>query len=228
MLCLGRIMARRVRKFLTVQQALEVMLEDDDLVVLPPESSGNVTDEEAIDENNIETDIQNDVPKDVCGTVELHNRDLSDSDEEFEEPPRKLKKKIKPEKWRKSEKLTNNVQPFQGVSTKDRLAEFNVVSMTPLQIFRKYFNEKMYAQIIEQTRMYAHQKNNINFSISAEDLDVFLAIILLSGYHQMPQQSMYWSQAQDCSIKIVSTNMSKNRFIEMKKFLHFKIGRAHV
>lgn len=43
----------------------------------------------------------------------------------------------------------------------------------------------------------------------------------MSGYHSLPRERLYWSLDEDCNVSIVSNIMSRNRFLEIKKFLHF-------
>ena len=47
----------------------------------------------------------------------------------------------------------------------------------------------------------------------------FLGIILLSGYHTEEQQ--YWSTQPDLRVEIVAKTMSRNRYLEIKKYMHF-------
>ena len=49
----------------------------------------------------------------------------------------------------------------------------------------------------------------------------FVAIILLSAYNAIPRQRQYWSQDDDLACPAVSRNKTRNRFEEIKRFLHF-------
>nr|CAI5820632.1 unnamed protein product [Callosobruchus analis] len=50
----------------------------------------------------------------------------------------------------------------------------------------------------EQTILYATQQNaNTSFSVTVEELKVFFAILLISGYSKRPRKDMYWSMDSD-------------------------------
>ena len=49
----------------------------------------------------------------------------------------------------------------------------------------------------------------------------FLEIILLSGYHTVPEEQQYWSTQPDLRVEIVVKTMSRNRYLEIKKYMHF-------
>ena len=43
---------------------------------------------------------------------------------------------------------------------------------------------------------------------------------MISGYHSLARERCYWSLDEDLHVDVVSKAMSKNRFAEIKKFLH--------
>ncbi|XP_049808244.1 piggyBac transposable element-derived protein 2-like [Schistocerca nitens] len=74
--------------------------------------------------------------------------------------------------------------------------------------------------IIEQSEIYTCQHNKINFLLTKEELKSFIGILLLSGYHKLSHENMYWVQAPDVSVPLVFKSMSRNRFQEIKRFIH--------
>jgi hypothetical protein len=75
--------------------------------------------------------------------------------------------------------------------------------------------EEVINLIIGQSILYTNEKNYTNFSLNNE-LKVFLAIILLSEYHKLPQEDMCWEQSADVGVPLVYKSLSKNRFREIK------------
>lgn len=70
--------------------------------------------------------------------------------------------------------------------------------------------------------MYAVQQNaNSSFEVSVEELKIFFAILLISGYSSRPRKDMYWSLDWDIRNEAVASSMSRNRFREILKNLHF-------
>ena len=51
-------------------------------------------------------------------------------------------------------------------------------------------------------------------------MDVFLGIILLSRYCSLPQEWLYWCYDEDSGDDLVKRKMSRNRFHEIKRYLH--------
>lgn len=82
--------------------------------------------------------------------------------------------------------------------------------------------------IVLNTHLYATQHNNHDFRVTIEDLKTFFGILILTGYHSLSRKRLYWSLDEDCNITIVSKAASKNRFLEIKQFLHFCDNEAAV
>ena len=92
--------------------------------------------------------------------------------------------------------------------------------MNPYEIFRLFLSDEIVHHVVEHSIIYAQQKNNHSFVLSKDDIYKFVGITILTGYHSLPQQQLYWSKAEDVSVPIVSKCMSRNRFNEIKRFLH--------
>lgn len=92
---------------------------------------------------------------------------------------------------------------------------------TSIEIFETLFDEDVCKLILEQTQLYAMQKNRHDFKMTCEDLKIFVGILLLTGYHSLPRESMYWQMDEDTRTPLVSNNMGRNRFYEIKKNIHF-------
>ena len=80
----------------------------------------------------------------------------------------------------------------------------------------------MLKHIVLQTNLYANRdKNNKKFKVLECEMQKFLGIILLSGYHTVPEEQQYWSTQPDLRVEIVAKTMSRNRYLEIKKYMHF-------
>jgi len=91
---------------------------------------------------------------------------------------------------------------------------------TPYELFKLYYDDEVQNLIITESVKYARQKNNTSFALEQSDLDVFIGIMLLTGYHSLPRERMYWCRDEDVEIPYVSSKMSRNRCTEIKKFVH--------
>ena len=69
--------------------------------------------------------------------------------------------------------------------------------------------------------LFARQKNYHKFTISKEELKMFFDILYLSGYDSLAGERLYCSLDEDVGVKCVSSFMPRNKFQEIKKYLHF-------
>lgn len=73
----------------------------------------------------------------------------------------------------------------------------------------------------EQVTKYCLMKNWPDIFVSINELKVFLAILIVSGYNSLPSKSMYWSHDPDLHNKAIGDAMRRERFDSIKKCLHF-------
>ncbi|GLV46157.1 hypothetical protein CBL_02873 [Carabus blaptoides fortunei] len=150
--------------------ALAAIEEDDDLVIIPP-NVDTLTDTEEMNENEI---LSVNMPNDVAGTIEIMKNAQPDSDWDTsdDEVLFNIKKRIK--KGSLEEFTPHNVNI-------EALGAFN-----PVEIFEKFLDDSTIKYIIQQTLLYAVQNNRHDFSVTEEEIRTFIAILFLSGYHQLP------------------------------------------
>lgn len=214
------------KRCLTLQEAVALLetlsdsdLEDVDICQLEPDEPGDITDEEDIDENNLSTVT----PFDVCGMVDvILKKDASTpNEEEFQKPGPSAKKKRKTEnpivKWKKKVNFDNLTDLEKPVPIMCKFPE--LVNCTPLDIFHKFFPEEYVEYLADMTALYALQKGE-TIDVCKNDILQFFGLLLLSGYHSVPTEDMYWSSAEDTCVPIVPTVMPRTRFRNIKKFFH--------
>lgn len=209
-------------KFLTVQQALEYFetLDSDEysndgsIICLPPDP-GVITDEEDIAENDII--LKTDIPNDVCGEVEVCVKKRRKK-----KIISRKRKRINPDKDEYCEDSDNSSENFDRYSTnkKSKTTKYNsnwkkanllpinaeklskleetfpdLGSKTPYELFTMFIDDEIMNYLIQETQRYALQKNSAGFHISKNEMKKFLAIILFSGYHSLPQEDLYWNNS---------------------------------
>lgn len=90
----------------------------------------------------------------------------------------------------------------------------------PVQTFERLFDDGVVKLIVDQSNLYASQNNNhSNFVLAEEELKIFIGVLLLSGYHKLPREPVYWSNDADLSVNLVASAISRNRFQEIKQNL---------
>jgi DNA excision repair protein ERCC-6 len=95
-----------------------------------------------------------------------------------------------------------------------------LINKTPFELFRLYFTDELVDHLVTETNRYAASSNNHAFHVSHDEMMKFCGIFLLSGYHQLPQQNLYWSVDEDVGVPFVSQQMPRNRFTAIKQYLH--------
>ena len=126
-------------------------------------------------------------------------------------------------KWTKRHIL----QKPEPSSEPDRIAQAllfddhpELAELTMWSAFELVFND-IVDLLMEQTTIYAiRDKNKPNFSVSKGEMSNFIGLIFLSGYNIHKSQYDYWSVSPDLRCDSFRETMSRNRFAEIKPFLH--------
>ncbi|KAG5877335.1 hypothetical protein JTB14_003621 [Gonioctena quinquepunctata] len=63
-------------------------------------------------------------------------------------------------------------------------------------------------------------QDNEDPKITSGEMKCAIAIMILSGYHELPGKDMYWSTEEDLNVSIVSDAMRRVRFGQILKYLH--------
>lgn len=213
-----------------LEEAVNAILEDSDsdslydFAIIPPEPSV-LTDEE---EGGDEIMVAEDLPRDVPGNIEVFRRDnniiLTDDNDSSDDEP--LADKVKRSRsqlpaWRKclpTYSSTSRVSTDVLAKQEDVKKLFS--NLNPVQVFEKIFDEEVTSLIISNTILYANQNNRHNFQLDTVDLKKFIGVLILSGYHKLPREDLYWSYDEDVGMEMVSKSMSRQRYRDIKRNLH--------
>lgn len=96
---------------------------------------------------------------------------------------------------------------------------FSSDGKSPFDLFRMFLDDEIIDMIVLNTNIYAGQKN-ITFTTNREEIFRFIGILLLSGYHTVPQIENYWSVQPDLGLPIVAQSMTRYAFRRLKSVLH--------
>ena len=66
----------------------------------------------------------------------------------------------------------------------------------------QHVNAEVKLKILEERNRYAAQKNT-TISFNIEGLKTFSSMLLLTGYHSLPQARMFWKKEDDIGLCIV-------------------------
>ncbi|KAB0805083.1 hypothetical protein PPYR_02053 [Photinus pyralis] len=187
--------------------------------------TNGLTDDEDCDYDDLAT---TEIPEDVPGTVDLFIRpeyddsEWSSSDDEMLDVKRRKLQKIsqKPNKkkpdddinvasWVKSDAVyppPNFINISDGVKLRQQKVMEDIKNLNP--------------HLVDQSMLYAQQHNRHDFVVSSDEIRAFIGILLLTGYHKLPRERLYWGLDEDIRIDAVSRCLSRNRFEEIKRYLH--------
>lgn len=219
--------------FKNLEDAVEYLFSEDleaDIIALPPEVD-ELTDEEYIDDEDI--GIPN--VAELAGYVEIQSQEnVAESDEEDNIPLARLvpeAKKIPKEKPHKPIANWSKVLPryvVDPISTEWDFVQMennlkrDLGQMSAADLFEQFFDEDVYDMILEETIRYAvTQKNKHGFTITKDDLKIFMGFLIFSGYHTLPSERDYWSEDDDLGQPIVRNAFSRNAYLEIKSHIHF-------
>ena len=138
---------------------------------------------------------------------ELEIEDLKSNDTELPLPtPTKMTKTASMKKdsdfetvyQRKEFNFTENLSDLEG--------------NLPYKVRKNLFSEDRVEHIVLQTNLYSNQdQNNQHFTKSNKEMELFLGVVLLTGYHSLPQEHHYWSMQPDLGVSAVYNTVSRNR-----------------
>ncbi|KAG5895275.1 hypothetical protein JTB14_015141 [Gonioctena quinquepunctata] len=89
---------------------------------------------------------------------------------------------------------------------------------TPLDVFKLFFTDEILKHMLDQTNVYASQKNT-NLNMDMDEMKVFIGGLLLLGYAKYPNKRMYCSGQEDIP-KIFQNNMHLNRSEQILRHFH--------
>lgn len=216
---------QRRKRFRTLQEVVEEVTAEDDvrsIIIIPPDNQGDVTDEEDANENKKPDDF----PHDVAGEVEVdydentfqEETDGSGAPTTSSYPPIK-KQKLEKASWNENDDYFQPID-VEGLETSAHDFRDTYADFSPINIFKTFLNDEIMNLLVLETNRYASQHNRHDVIVTEDDIFKFIGILILSGYHSMPQQWMYWSSDEDIGLPLVKDTMAKNKFKAIKQYLH--------
>lgn len=93
------------------------------------------------------------------------------------------------------------------------------IDRSPVEMFELFYDEEVVSLIRDMTNKYASEKGD-PAGYTLEDIKCFLAILLVSGYNQVPRVKMYWETKDDVMNQAISQAMPRNKFLNIMRCLH--------
>ena len=218
---------RTTRRLQTLLQAIEELQEHplgNNVVILPPDAGDRAVDSDV--EETVDNQLNEECLHEPAGEVELEiNRPESDNDDTdtgecVEEPARKKSKQAdeKPN-WRRSAKFKNEIL---ALDLQPLLQRYPLLATCePADTWNMIMDRSILESTADQSTLYTHRdKNTPDFSLTVSELHRFMGILILSGYHVLPEESHYWNSDPDLGVSVVSDCFTLKRFLQIKRFIH--------
>ena len=108
----------------------------------------------------------------------------------------------------------------------------NILPPTVRGIFQLFFTSTLVAAIVEQTNIYTRQvlgdvAESKWTDVTPDDIWAFFGFAILMGINRLPQLQQYWSTIPEFHYRLVTERISRNRFMEIWRFLHFVDNSTH-
>ena len=165
------------------------------------------------------------LPNDVARTLEIHNNNECEvafnvsavQSKESKPPPKKKRKNAEAVIWKKNSSL-KEILEANVMHLAD--SHLNLGLLEPVALFRLLFNEEIYCLIACETERYASQRNEV-IHLAPQEIKAFVGILHLTGHNSRLPQCFYWSKDDDISCLLISRSMSRKRFEDIMKLIHF-------
>ena len=91
--------------------------------------------------------------------------------------------------------------------------------VTPLRLLELFFVTFQLMRFLATSNCTV-EKAGINFEITNDKICLFLSMLLLNGYHNLPDHKMYWEVTLDTFVQERSNSMPRNTFECILQNLH--------
>lgn len=86
-----------------------------------------------------------------------------------------------------------STESVQTIENQDLGGDEEIEPETPIQIFSRFFDDDLFEMIRSETVKFAREnKGNHHFTLSLEELKVFIGVLFLSGYVLVPNYRDMW------------------------------------
>ncbi|KAJ4442344.1 hypothetical protein ANN_03930 [Periplaneta americana] len=92
-------------------------------------------------------------------------------------------------------------------------------NVTPVQCFELVFSDDIIDLIVDMSNLYTLQRNH-SLNLNSKEVEVYTAILLLTGYLTPQYMRMFWEVKSDTHNEMVANSIRRNRFFEIHQYLH--------
>lgn len=208
---------------MNLNEILDILDEDQQDVFIEPPDVHELTDEDSSNEDEKQTGPENLSGNQLRAPAQLSHRDLGDESADDVDllPPSQKKKKITEKKQKVKTEWTYKEEPLKKLPIFPEGDFRKYRDFSPVMLFELFFDDELIEYIVEQSTKYCLSKNWPDIKVKCEEIRVFIAILIVSGYDVLPSKALYWSSGDDVRNKAVYDAMRRDRFDAIMRCLHF-------
>lgn len=112
--------------------------------------------------------------------------------------------------------------PPANISWKDQ-EQFSLddswFNFLPIDFFYFFFDLSLFSYIADQSNLYALQSVGKKLKLQADHFKVYIGTLMKLSILKPPSFSFVWQKSS--GMDNITRHISRNRFVEMKRFIHF-------
>ena len=93
--------------------------------------------------------------------------------------------------------MGRSVLSFQETMSATQMDHLNHIVKPPADSLKLFLSEELVDMIVNQSQLYASQKQFDLCSVTPANIQIMFVIMLLSGYTPVPDRTMNWQQVGD-------------------------------
>lgn len=172
-------------------------------------------------DNNPDFDPKDDMHCPPNKIAKLFSKDYELSSEDEQEDEIVSSEMVSPTEITYSwSKKSNQVLTFNNYNFSESPGiNVDVDSLKPVDFFRVYFDKNICEVIVVESNLYASQQKT-QLDLCQEELDAFLGVLIIMGFHCLPTLRSYWSTNMNFHVERVAKVFTLKRFLKILRYLH--------
>lgn len=93
-----------------------------------------------------------------------------------------------------------------------------------MKLFSLFFDDEVVSHIVTETNTYAQQclaNTSTMWHTTASEIRAYIGFQILMGINQLPEIRDYWAKDEKLHYNPIASRISRNRFEEISRYLHF-------
>ena len=90
-----------------------------------------------------------------------------------------------------------------------------------IDTFSNFFSDDFINLIVTESNRYAKANGNDNWETNDNEIRAYIGFTILMGIVKMPRLYNYWSTNPTYHYFPIANKISRNRFMEIKRYFHF-------